>query len=148
MLGRMQEPAGPATRRPLTAVVVLVAAIAALGVSLALIPSGLGPLRLLAGTLLVACCGGLWIAVAHLRVARGGGRPPVWSQRIIALVVAVLGGLVVLNLMPAMWALEPRIGVAAYVLAVAMVALAVGGVAIGIAFFFYRPEEDDSQATA
>ena len=145
MLGRMQEPAGPATRRPLTAVVVLVAAIAALGVSLALIPSGLGPLRLLAGTLLVACCG---IAVAHLREARGGGRPPVWSQRIIALVVAVLGGLVVLNLMPAMWALEPRIGVAAYVLAVAMVALAVGGVAIGIAFFFYRPEEDDSQATA
>lgn len=145
MLGRMQEPAGPATRRPLTAVVVLVAAIAALGVSLALIPSGLGPLRLLAGTLLVACCG---IAVAHLRAARGSGRPPVWSQRIIALVVAVLGGLVVLNLMPAMWALEPRIGVAAYVLAVAMVALAVAGVAIGIAFFFYRPEEDDSQATA
>ena len=145
MLGRMQEPAGPATRRPLTAVVVLVAAIAALGVSLALIPSGLGPLRLLAGTLLVACCG---IAVAHLRAARGSGRPPVWSQRIIALVVAVLGGLVVLNLMPAMWALEPRIGVAAYVLAVAMVALAVAGVAIGIAFFFYRPEEDDSRATA
>ena len=63
-------------------------------------------------------------------------------------VLTVLGGLVVLNLMPAMWALEPRIGVAAYVLAVAMVALAVAGVAIGIAFFFYRPEEDDSQATA
>ena len=70
------------------------------------------------------------------------------GNQLFFLIFAVLGGLVVLNLMPAMWALEPRIGVAAYVLAVAMVALAVGGVAIGIAFFFYRPEEDDSQATA